>query len=415
MAAVVAAIRPPGKVGLGHRLLAMHPMPAERVATLRWPERAAATGFVDGLVTAFLVGLVQPMLAETLYVWLTGSRAATWTVPIQSAALGVILTLGIGLGLCRQAAAFAVTGRPAPWLPAAVGVLVGFPVGRICSVGVTGVGRLAGVAHPTSLAVTAIALAMAIAIIASIGERLVDAAGRLRSTHALSVAAAALSTIVFALVLSVAVTAETLVDAGGRDPLQSWFWWASGAWWRELAIALLATSIVWSSRPAPVVPAWLFDPPEGSSLGRPVGQGAGAVTGLIAGASAVAVMLTCRWFAGDTVDLDDAITRLERYRWLGAFAAAGAAVVLVVRSPRRGAGSAMLAGPLAGAVTATRLPEISPDVMTLRQKLEVGLGAGRWGGGAAGRRARYQATSAAVLASWSEDGADGATSSGRIR
>ncbi len=339
------------------RLLAKHPTSEQRVAVLERPGLLTRTGFADGLTGAFLAALAVPLLVSTISP-LTPSGRAGLSYVGAAVLVGPVLAGAVGLGLWRAALFARLSGDSVPLLGPAAGVGLGFVLGQSVSLQQAGLGSLTGRGAPAWVLVSGLAGAGATVLASGLGHLWADAAPRLPGVRAAWWLALALTSVVFASVLWATTLFQAAVDLGGWQmgravvgdgPLSSWT-----MWWLVVLLALAALGALVARPRGATVPGWLLEHlPGAASGGRwPDGpsswrQAVGA--GALAGAAGVAVVVTYSLAAGPVSGLA-AFDRVLAYEWVAAAVSAAAAVALVAVHSNRGAGTALLAGPVAALV-----------------------------------------------------------------
>jgi hypothetical protein len=354
VAAVVGSARP-GHASGWRRLLARHPTPEQRVDVLHSPGLLARSGFVDGLVGAFLGGLTVPLVVGGLSPYFSGAGAGAHSYLVASLALGPVLGASVGLAVWRDALFTRVSGERYDAAPVAIGVGLGLVAGQGVSLGQTATGLTAGLTHPAWLLVSAVAGAGVTVLSAGLAQLWADAAPRLSGQRACWVVALVVNGLLFSVLLWSTSLFQLAADGGG---------WALGR--SELALDLTRWPMFWSvvglgaaavvptvlRRRADAVPVWLV---EGSDSGPWPRSGPGDVrlalgSGLASGLVAVAVMVAYRTAAGPAPTGELAFERFLTYQWVVALAAGVAAGVVTARDPVRGPGLAWLVVPAAAVV-----------------------------------------------------------------
>ncbi len=352
--AVVGSARP-GHASGWRRLLARHPTPTQRVDVLRSPGLLVRSGFVDGLVGAFLGGLTVPLVVGGLSPYFSGSGAATHSYLVASLALGPVLGASVGLAVWRDALFGRVSGERHDPGPVAAGVGLGLVAGQAVSLGQTATGLAGGLAHPAWLLVSAVAGAGVTVLSAGLAQLWADAAPRLSGQRACWTVALVVNALLFSVLLWSTSLFQLAADGGG---------WALGR--SELTLGLTSWPMFWTvvglgaaavvptvlRRRAQAVPAWLVEGTGGAPWpGSGVGDLRVAVgTGLVSGLVATAVIVSYRTAAGPAPNGELSFERFLAYQWVIAVAATVAAGVLVVRDPVRGPGFGWVVVPVAAVV-----------------------------------------------------------------
>jgi|GEM_PF-567007 len=351
VAAVVARARDPGKVPWHRRLLANHPSPARRLAVLERPELAAEVTFLDGFTAAFLATLTIPLIVQASMTFLMGSGRSDLARVLAVLVVGPLLGGSVGLGLWRAALVQRVAGGPARPAPVGFGVAAGLVLGQVASLAQTGTGALGGVTHPPMLAVIALAGLGATVLAAGLGELWADAVPAQRRARTSWVAALAVSSVVFAIVLWAAGSLELALDQGGWLIARLWLVTVLSSWPTLAAVAVLAVAAAWAlgaSRQGAPPPAWLLERGEARPWPAP-GRASlvqAVVPAVAVGLAGAGAIIAFRALAGAPAS-GDLEQRFYTNVWVAAVAGAAAALALALLVPRRGVGVGALAGPLA--------------------------------------------------------------------
>ncbi len=357
VADVVASARP-GPNRAWRRLLARHPTPAQRVDVLRSPVLLVRSGFVDGLVGAFLGGLTVPLVVGGLSPYFSAAGAGTHSYLVASVALGPVLGASVGLAVWRDALFGRVSGATHDPGPVAAGVGLGLVAGQAVSLGQTATGLTGGLDHPAWLLVSAVAGAGVTLLSAGLAQLWADAAPRLPGQRACWTVALVVNGLLFSVLLWSTSLFQLAADGGG---------WAGGR--AELTFGLTSWPMFWTvvglgaasvvptvlRRRSDAVPDWLVEGrggapwPSSRAGDLPVAIGTGLVSGLVA----TAVIVAYRATTGPAATGELSFERFLAYEWVIASAAAVAAAVLMVRDPVRGSGFAWVVVPVAAAVGST--------------------------------------------------------------
>jgi hypothetical protein len=354
--AVVGAARP-GPHDRWRRLLARHPTPAQRVAVLRAPGLVTRSGFVDGLTGAFLGGLTVPLVVDGLSPWFSVSGGAIHSYLVASLLLGPVLGASVGLAVWRDVLFGRVTGEEYDAAPVAAGVGVGLVAGQAVSLGQTATSLTAGLAHPAWLLVSAVVGCGVTILSAGLAQLWADAAPRLPGLRACWIVALVLNGSLFSALLWSTSLFQIAADGGGWALGRSELTLQLTDWpmfWLVLVLAAAALVPIILARRPHVVPDWLVEGTGGTPWpqGGPRDLGVAAVTGVLCGLVASAVIITYRVAAGSAANDELSFERFLAYHWVVALAAAVASAVLVVRDRVRGPGLGLVAGVVAAAVGA---------------------------------------------------------------
>ena len=152
------------------QLIARHPTPDQRISVLQEPERAAGVTFLDGFSSAFLAGLLFPLVATVMLVLFTGSGRTDLGDSVAALVTGPLLGGSVGLGLWRAAVAGRLAGTGRHVGPVALGVAAGLLLGQLASLAGTGSGASGGLDHPAWLVVSAALGAGATALSAGLAQ-----------------------------------------------------------------------------------------------------------------------------------------------------------------------------------------------------------------------------------------------------
>ena len=338
------------------QLAARHPTPQQRVLVLQNPERAAGTTFVDGFSSAFLAGLLFPLVANVLVVLFTGSGRTDLGASVTALLAGPLLGGSVGLGLWRASAAGRMAGARFRVAPVAAGVAAGLVLGQLVSLAGTGSGAVGGLDHPGWLAVSAVLGCGATALSAGMAQLWADAIPRLRRGVAVT-ATVVINSLIFASALWIASTLQFVLDSGGLALGRAWLVTllpSAGLVTGTVAVlALSAGWALWARTGRAIAPAWVIergDPPAWPSGGLPARQWALAT--LASGAVAEGSLAALHFIAGPATTLASRAEAYYLYIWVAAAAGAACTLALCLLDRARGAGVACLAAPLA-TLTAT--------------------------------------------------------------
>ena len=338
------------------QLAARHPTPQQRVLVLQNPERAAGTTFVDGFSSAFLAGLLFPLVANALVVLFTGSGRTDLGALVTALLAGPLLGGSVGLGLWRAAAAGRIAGARFRVAPVAAGVATGLVLGQLVSLAGTGSGAVGGLDHPGWLAVSAVLGCGATAMSAGMAQLWADAIPRLRRGVAVT-ATVVINSLIFACALWIASTLQFVLDSGGLTLGRAWLVTllpsAGLVTGTAAVLALSAGWALWARTGRPAAPAWVIehgDPPAWPSGGLRARQW--ALAALASGVVAEGSLAALHFIAGPPTTLASQAEAYYLYIWVAAAAGAACTLALCLLDRARGAGVACLAAPLA-TLTAT--------------------------------------------------------------
>ena len=333
------------------QLVARHPTPDQRILVLQDPERAADVTFLDGFSSAFLAGLLFPLVSTVVLVMFTSSGRADLGDSVAALVAGPLLGGSVGVGLWRAAAAgrIARTGRQVG--PVALGVAAGLLLGQLASLAGTGSGGAGGLDHPALLAVPGALGAGATVLSAGLAQLGTDAVARLHRRVAM-VAIVVIDGLVFASALWIGSTLQFVLDNSGLALARAWLVTllpsASLVIGTVAVLALSAGWALWARTSRATTPAWLIEggnPPGWSSGGIRARQWITVALGC--GIAAEGCLVAFRFIAGPAASFGIQAQRYYLYIWVAA-AAGGVCTLVLCRLDRaRGAGLACLAAPLA--------------------------------------------------------------------
>jgi Zn-dependent protease with chaperone function len=333
------------------RLVARHPTPDQRILVLQDPERAAGVTFLDGFSSAFLAGLLFPLVSTVVNVLFTSSGRTDLGDLVAALVAGPLLAGSVGLGLWRAAVAGRIAGISRQVGPVALGVAAGLLLGQLASLAGTGSGTTGGLAHPALLAVPAVLGVAATVLSAGLAQLGTDAVPRLRRRVAV-VGIVVVDGLVFASALWLGSTLQFVLDSSGLALARAWLVTllpssslvigtvavlALSAGWALWARTLRATAPTWVTQGGNQ-PAW----PSGGIRARqwvPVA--------LACGIAAEGSLVAFRYIAGPAATLDIQAQRYYLYIWVAAAAGGVCTLALCWLDRARGAGVACLAAPLA--------------------------------------------------------------------
>jgi len=332
------------------RLAARHPTPEQRILVLQNPERAVGVTLLDGLSTAFLAGLLFPLVANVLMVMFTARGRSDLGNYLAALLAGPLLGGSVGLGLWRAAVAGRIAGAGWRVAPVAAGVGAGLVLGQLVSLAGTGSGAIGGLDHPAWLAVSAALGCGATALSAGMAQLWADAVPRMRRRLAVA-ATVVINGLIFASALWIASTLQFVLDNGGLTLARAWLvTLLPSAGLVTGTVAVLALSAGWallarSGRAA--APAWMME--SGNPPAWPAGGIRARQWGLAALASGVmaeACLAAFRFIAGPPASLASQAQRYYLYIWVAAAAGAACTFALCRLDRARGAGVACPAAPL---------------------------------------------------------------------
>jgi Zn-dependent protease with chaperone function len=338
------------------RLAARHPTPEQRILVLQNPERATGTTFVDGFSSAFLSGLLFPLVANVLVVMFTGWGRTDLGASAAALLAGPLLGGSVGLGVWRAAVAGRVAGVGFRVAPVAAGVAAGLVLGQLVSLAGTGSGSVAGLDHPAWLAVSAVLGCGATALSAGMAQLWADAIPRMHRGTAVT-ATVVINSLIFASALWIASTLQFVLDSGGLTLGRAWLVTllpsADLVTGTVAVLALSAGWALWARTGRAAAPAWVIE--RGDPLAWPSGGPRArqwALAALASGIMAAGSLAAFHFIAGPPTTLASQAQAYYLYIWVAAAAGAACTLTLCRLDRARGAGVACLAAPLA-TLTAT--------------------------------------------------------------
>jgi len=332
------------------QLIARHPTPDQRILVLQDPERAAGVTFLDGFSSAFLAGLLFPLVATVVAVLFTSAGRTDLGDSVAALVAGPLLGGSVGLGLWRAAVAGRIAGIGRQVGPVALGVAAGLLLGQLASLEGTGSGAAGGLDHPALLAVSAAVGAGATVLSVGLAQLGTDAVPRLRRRVAV-VAVVVIDGLVFASALWIGSTLQFALDS---SPALARAWLVTLLPSDSLIIgtvAVLALSAgwaLWARTRRATAPTWMIEgrnPPVWRSGGRRFRQW--VTVALACGIAAEGCLAAYRFIAGPAASFDIQAQRYYLYIWVAAAAGGVCTLVLCWLDRARGAGLACLAAPLA--------------------------------------------------------------------
>jgi Zn-dependent protease with chaperone function len=333
------------------QLVARHPTPDQRILVLRDPDRAADVTFLDGFSSAFLAGLLFPLVSTVVIVMFTGSGRTDLGDSVAALVAGPLLGGSVGLGLWRAAVAGRIAGTSKQVAPVALGVAAGLVLGQLASLAGTGSGAAGGLDHPAWLAVSAALGAGATVLSAGLAQLGSDAMQRLRR-RVIVAAIVVIGSLIFASALWIASTLQFALDAGGLALARAWLVTllpSAGLVTGTVAIlALSAGWALWARTGRATAPAWIIeggDPPAWPSGGLRARQW--ITIALTCGIAAEGCLAAFRFIAGPAASLAFQAQRYYLYIWVAAAAGGVCTLALCWLDRVRGVGLACLAAPLA--------------------------------------------------------------------
>jgi Zn-dependent protease with chaperone function len=333
------------------RLVARHPTPDQRILVLRDPERAAGVTFLDGFSSAFLAGLLFPLVSSAVLVMFTGSGRTDLGDSVAALVAGPLLGGSVGLGLWRAAVAGRIAGTSRQVGPAALGVAAGLVLGQLASLASTGSGAAGGLAHPAWLVVSAALGAGATVLSAGLAQLGSDAVPRLHRRVAVG-AIVVIGGLIFASALWIASRLQFALDAGGLALARAWLvTLLPSADLVTGTVAILAMSggwALWARSGRATAPAWIIE--SGNPLTWPSGgirARRWVTVALTCGIAAEGCLAAFRFIAGPAASPAFQAQRYYLYIWVAAAAGGVCTLALCWLDRVRGIGLACLAAPLA--------------------------------------------------------------------
>jgi Zn-dependent protease with chaperone function len=332
-------------------LFARHPTPDQRILMLHDPERAAGVTFLDGFSSAFLAGLLFPLVSTVVVVLFTSSGRTDLGDSVAALVAGPLLGGSVGLGLWRAAVTGRIAGTGRQVGPVALGVAAGLVLGQLASLAGTGSGTAGGLDHPALLAVSAALGAGATVLSAGLAQLGTDAVPRLRRRVAMA-AIVVIDGLVFASALWIGSTLQFVLDSGGLALARGWLVTllpsASLVIGTVAALALSAGWALWARTGGATAPAWMIEggnPPAWPSGGIRARQW--VTVALACGITAEGCLVAFRFIAGPDASLGIQAQRYYLYIWAAAAAGGVCTLALCWLDRARGAGLACIAAPLA--------------------------------------------------------------------
>ena len=231
-----------------------------------------ASTFLDGFSSAFLAGLLFPLVSTVVLVLFTGSGRTGLGDSVAALVAGPLLGGSVGLGLWRAAVTGRIAGTSKPFAPAALGVAAGLVLGQLASLAGTGSGVAGGLDHPAWLAVSAVLGAGATALSAGLAQLGSDAVPRLHRRVTM-VAIVVIGGLIFASALWIASTLQFVLDTGGLALARAWLVTLLPSADLVIAtVAVLALSAgwaLWARTRRAAAPAWMTE--GGNPLAWPSG------------------------------------------------------------------------------------------------------------------------------------------------
>jgi Zn-dependent protease with chaperone function len=333
------------------QLVARHPTPDQRILVLQDPVRAAGVTFLDGFSSAFLAGLLFPLVSTVVIVMFTSSGRTDLGDSVAALVAGPLLGGSVGLGLWRAAVAGRIAGTGRQVGPVALGVAAGLALGQLASLAGTGAGVAGGLDHPALLGVSAALGAGATVLSAGRAQLGADAVPRLHRRAAM-VAIVVVDGLVFASALWIGSTLQFVLDGGGLALARAWLVTllpsASLVIGTVAVLALSAGWALWARTGRATAPAWMIEggnPPAWPSGGIRARQW--VTVALSCGIAAEGCLAAYRFLAGPAASFGIQAQRYYLYIWVAAAAGGVCTLALCWLDRARGAGLACLAAPLA--------------------------------------------------------------------
>lgn len=352
VATLVARMKSRDAQSWWRRLVAKHPSPVDRLAVLDRPALVTRVTFLDGATTGFLAGLTMPVVVSTVATLLIGSGHVDVTVIAASCVVGPLVAGSVGLGLCREALAARVEGRPRSPMTIvwpSIGVGVGLVIGQAASLAQTGLGTVS--LHPLAwLPLLGLVGFAATVLVASVAELSGDAAPAMPSARASWLLALVVMSLVFIATLWIGTSSQSPLMLGWHS-VEDWLATALQSWLLLGALAGVAGTVVWcalAARRSQSGPAWILEGRESvrwpdvshHKLAFPIGAG------LSAGTVAAAALVVYRLAAGPAAS-SMIVQRYHLFVWVAALSALAAALPVAIARGPRGAATAALAGSVA--------------------------------------------------------------------
>jgi Zn-dependent protease with chaperone function len=313
------------------QLVARHPTPDQRIEVLYQPERAADVTFLDGFSSAFLAGLLFPLVSTVVLVIFTSSGRTDLGDSVAALLAGPLLGGSVGLSLWRAAAAGRIAEAGRRVAPVALGVAAGLVLGQLASLEGTGTGTVGGLDQPVWLAVSAALGAGATVLCAGLALLGRDAVARLHRRVA-AVAIMVVDGLVFASALWIGSTLQFALDSGGLLFARAWLvTLLPSASLIIVTVAALALSAGWA--------LWAH--------GGGIRARQWVLIVLACGIGAEGCLAAYRFVAGPAASTGIQAQRYYLYIWAAAAAGGLCTLAFCWLDRVRGAGLACLAAPLA--------------------------------------------------------------------
>ncbi|HET6561169.1 MAG TPA: M48 family metalloprotease [Marmoricola sp.] len=356
VAGLVRRARSPERSGW-RAVLARHPTTEERLSVLEDPAVVTRTGFADGLTGAFLAALTLPLIVATVRPLFAPVDRTALAYVLGAWLLGPLLAGSIGLGLWRAVLVARARGGGVTALPVALGAGLGIVLGQAVSLQQAGLGRAVGLAQPAWLLVSGLAAVGATLVAAGLGHLWAEWAPRLPGVRVAWVAAVLLGSMVFSSLLWSTTVFQTVADLGGwslaraalmQQPLAPWW-----MFWLVLCLAVAAALPMAARPPADAtVPDWLVE--GGGRHPWPAAPSTRLVpalaVGAVAGGTASSALALFRAVQGAAVGPAETYARVLAYDWMVAVVAGTTVAAATMVHRAQGAGTALLAGPVAALV-----------------------------------------------------------------
>jgi hypothetical protein len=298
---------------------------------LHQPERAADVTFLDAFSSAFLAGLLFPLVSTVVLVIFTSSGRTDLGDSVAALLAGPLLAGSVGLGLWRAAGAGRIAAAGRRVAAVALGVAAGLVLGQLASLEGTGTGTVGGLDHPAWLAVSAALGAGATVLSAGLAQLAGDAVARLHRRVAV-LAIVVVDGLVFASALWIGSTLQFALDSGGPTFARAWLVTllpsASLIIVTVAVLALSAGCALWAQGGAIRARHWIL-------------------VVLACGIGAEGCLAAYRFIAGPAASTGIQAQRYYLYIWAAAAAGGLCTLALCWLDRVRGAGLACLAAPLA--------------------------------------------------------------------